>query len=178
MPHPTALTRDGTEPNRAGRPGVSKAMRRLLDEGAQFVDDTAELSPADLRGWSNRLSHLALELADCVEAPARNRVMEVLSSPGLPDDENALLGLRISVAGASTAQLGEETGVSGRTIERIEAGNGCQVNVAYRIAGRFALSTSELFGRGSGDSLTCRTVAGLREAMTTRSSTRLRGRGR
>jgi DNA-binding XRE family transcriptional regulator len=150
-------------------------MQRVLDEGAQFVDVDADIDPQDLRGWSTRLSKLALELADCVEAPARNRVMEVLSSPGLPDDANALAGIRISVAGASASQLGDETGVSGRTIERIEAGNGCQVGVAYRVAGRFALSTSELFEHGRGDSLTCRTVAGLREAMTTPSSTRLRG---
>lgn len=166
MVQPTPLTRDGSAPNSAGRPGVSAAMRRLLDDGLRFTDTEAELDPEEMRSWRTRLSQLSADLADCVEAPMRNRVMELLSASWVPDDENALCALRLSLAGASPAQLGEVVGISGRTIERIESGKACQVRIAWRLAEHFTLSTTELFGGlHDGEGRRCRTVADLREEM-------------
>ncbi len=162
------LTRDGAEPNPAGRAGVSAAMRRLLDEGVRFTDVDADLDPEKLRSWTARLRELSSNLADCVEAPARNRVMELLSTSWTEDDANAVRVLRSNLNGASPAQFGEVVGVSGRTIERIESGKACQVRIAHRIATHYALRVSELF-----DSDHCaRTVGELRDAMLTPSSTR------
>jgi hypothetical protein len=132
--HPTPLTRTGTEPNRGGREAVAAAMGRLLDDGQQFAAPDAELDPEELRSWARRLHELARDLADCVEAPARNRVMEVLASTRVSDETNALLALLIDVAGASYEQLGIEVGLSGRTIERIEDGDGCRVKAAKKLA--------------------------------------------
>ena len=168
MDQPTPLTRDGVEPNRAGRLGVSAAMRRLLDDGQRFTDVEIELDPEELRSWTMRLSQLSADLADCVEAPVRNRIMELLSASWVPDDENALRVLRFNIVGASAAQLGEAVGVSGRTIERIESGKSCQMRVAWRLAQFFTLRNSELFGgRHSDDRRRCRTVADLRDEMLT-----------
>jgi hypothetical protein len=55
--------------------------------------------------------------------------------------------------------------VAAPTIERVEDGTGCQVRVAKAIADRFALRVTELFEHGAGDSLRCRSVGELREAM-------------
>jgi DNA-binding XRE family transcriptional regulator len=161
-----ALSKRGTEPNRAGRSGVAAAMGRLLQDGERFTDPEADIDVEDLRGWAGRLGELARDLADCVEAPLRNRVLEMLASTSVPDDLSALTALRINIAGASYGQLGEEAGVSGRTVERIEEGNGCQVGVAFKLTKRFALRTTELFTLESwGDALLCRTVGELRTAM-------------
>jgi DNA-binding XRE family transcriptional regulator len=111
------------------------------------------------------VSALASDLADCVEAPVRNRVFELLEHPALPDDAVALEMLRVNIAGASPAQLGEEVDVAGRTVARIEDGCGCHPRVANKLADRFALAVSELFGSGPGDKLQARTVAELRAAM-------------
>lgn len=166
-----ALTRDGHPVNAAGRDGVAAAMRRLLHDGAAFVDPTAKIAAADLRGWTTRLRQLSMDLADCIEAPARNRVMETLESASIGDDRNALEVLRTNVAGASPNQLGTEAGVSGRTIERIEEGLGCRVEVAWKLANHFALSTPELFhhleGPSGRDTLHARTVGDLREVLAT-----------
>jgi DNA-binding XRE family transcriptional regulator len=144
-------------------------MRRLLDEGATFADPAADIAAADLRGWAARLRQLSMDLADCVEAPARNRVMEVLESEYISDDWNALRVLRSNVAGASPAQLGAEVGIAGRTVERIEEGLGCRADIAWKLANHFALSTTELFhhleGPGGRDALRVRTVGGLREVL-------------
>lgn len=103
---PQPLTRDGAEPARAGRAGVSAAMRRLLDEGAVFCDAGHDLDIDLLRAWAARLSSLASDLSDCVEAPARNRGMETLCLPALRDDISALYALRVNVAGESARGLG------------------------------------------------------------------------
>lgn len=173
----TPLTRDGTEPNPAGRAGVSAAMRRLLEEGVRFTDVDADLDPEKLRSWTARLHELSSNLADCVEASARNRVMELLSTSWTDDDANALRVLRSNLTGASPAQLGEAVGVSGRTIERIESGKACQVGVAHRIATHFALRVTELFYSGREDRRCACTVGELREAMLTPSSTRFQAVG-
>lgn len=153
------------EPNRAGREGVAAAMARLLDDGQAFCAPDADVDVEKLRAWSTRLRGLASDLADCVEAPVRNRVIETLHSPSVPDDVPALYALRINVAGESARGLGREIDVAAPTIERVEAGAGCQVRVAKSIADRFALRVSELFDHGEGDSLRCRSVGELREAM-------------
>ncbi len=164
----TTITRSGTEPNRSGREAVAGAMRRLLEDGERFTASDSNLSPDELRSWAARLRELALDLADCVEAPARNRVMELLESVSLPDNMNAVWALRENVAGASPGQLASEVDVAGRTIERIEDGEGCQPRVAKSVADRFALSVSELFGHGTrGDALRARTVGELRAMMQT-----------
>jgi DNA-binding XRE family transcriptional regulator len=166
-----ALTREGHPVNRAGRDGVAAAMRRLLEEGTLFVDPTADVAAADLRGWTARLRQLSMDLADCIEASARNRVMETLESAHIGDDWNALHILRTSVVGASPNQLGAEVGVAGRTIERIEEGLGCRVEVAWKLANHFALGTNELFhhleGPSGRDTLHVRTVGALREVLAT-----------
>lgn len=164
---PQPLTRNGTEPNRAGRAGVASALARLLDEGRGFCEPEAEFEAEELRAWASRVRGLAGDLADCIEAPIRNRVMETLNSSSLPDELCALHALRINVAGESARGLGREIGVAAPTIERIEQGAGCQVRVAKTIADRFALRVSELFDHSGGDSLRCRSVAELREAMLT-----------
>lgn len=164
--HPHPLTRDGLEPNRAGRAGVAAAMTRLLDDGRRFCDPEADIEAEQVRSWAERLRELSLDLADCIEAPVRNRVMQVLSLPSLPDDTCALYALRLNVLGMSTRELGLECDVAGGTIDRIEDGAGCQPRVAKSIADRFALSVLELFGHEN-DSLTVRTVGQLREAMLT-----------
>jgi DNA-binding XRE family transcriptional regulator len=173
----TPLTRDGTEPRRGGREAVAAAMSRLLGEGQRYALPDADVEPEELRSWATRLQELARDLADCVEAPARNRVMEVLACTSVPDDTNALLALRINVAGASYEQLGQEVGVSGRTIERVEDGEGCRVGVAKKLADRFALRTTEFFdtGRTTGESIRCRTVGELREVMVTPRDELVRG---
>lgn len=163
MPQP--LTRNGREPNRAGREGVAASMSRLLDDGRTFCTPDAEIDPDELRAWAARLGGLAADLADCVEAPVRNRVMETLSSASVPDDVSALYALRINVVGESARGLGREIDVAAPTIERIEDGAGCQVRVAKSIADRFALRVTELFDHGDGESLRCRTVGELRSAM-------------
>jgi DNA-binding XRE family transcriptional regulator len=162
------LTKAGDKPNRAGRTGVSTAMRRLLDEGQRFTDPDAQLDPEELRSWTTRLSQLSADLADCVEAPMRNRILELLSAEWIDDDENALRVLRFNIAGASAAQLGGAIGISGRTIERIESGKSCQVRIAWKLAHYFTLRTTELFGGPhSDDRRRCRAVGDLREEMLT-----------
>ncbi|HEY6779920.1 MAG TPA: hypothetical protein VI111_03150 [Thermoleophilaceae bacterium] len=164
MSHPTALTRYGTEPKRADRATIARTLQALLDEGSRFTAVDAELDPEQLRRWARRLRELTLDLADCVEVPARNRVMEAVSSTRSLDGANAVRFLRVEVARASTAELGLAVGVSGRTVERVEAGSGCQLRVAGNISSYFALSVLELFDC---DSLSARTVGELREAMLT-----------
>lgn len=164
--NPNALTRDGLQPNRAGRDGVAAAMGRLLDEGRRFSDPRADIEVEQLRSWAERLRELSLDLADCIEAPVRNRVMQVLSMSSLPDETCSLYALRLNALGMSTRELGLECDVAGGTIDRIEAGAGCQPRVAKSIADRFALSVLELFNHDS-DNLTVRTVGELREAMVT-----------
>jgi DNA-binding XRE family transcriptional regulator len=163
---PQPLTRNGLQPNRAGREGVAASMSRLLDEGRAYCEPDADIDVDALRAWAMRLGGLASDLADCVEAPVRNRVMETLCSPSVPDDAPALLALRINVAGESARGLSREIDVAAPTIERVENGAGCQVRVAKAIADRFALRVSELFDhRGTGDSLTCRSVGELRDVL-------------
>jgi DNA-binding XRE family transcriptional regulator len=167
------LTKAGAKPNRLGRIGVSAAMERLLEEGRRFVDPASRLDPEALRSWTMRLSRLSADLADCVEAPARNRIMELLSAAWIDEEENALRVLRFNIVGASAAQLGDAVDVSGRTIERIESGRSCQVRTAWRLANYFSLRTTELFGGDAAeDRRRCRTVGDLREAMLTPASDR------
>lgn len=143
-------------------------MGRLLDEGRRFTDADAQLDPEELRSWTMRLSKLSADLADCVEAPMRNRIMELLSADWIEDSENALRVLRFNIAGASAAQLGEAVGISGRTIERIEGGKPCQVRTAWQLARYFTLRATELFGGlHADDRHRCRTVGDLREEMLT-----------
>ncbi len=162
---PQPLTRDGQQPNRAGRDAVAAAMARLLDEGRELCAAEADLDAEAIRAWSARLRGLAADLADCAEAPVRNRVMETLYSSSVPDDACALSALRINVAGASTRGLGREIDVSAPTIDRVEDGAGCQARVAKAISDRFALRVSELFHHDDGDSMRCRSVGELRDAM-------------
>src|SRR4051794_38659181 len=98
---PQPLTRGGGQPNRAGREGVAASMSRLLDDGRVFCSPGADINADELRAWAARLRGLAADLADCVEAPVRNRVMETLCSPAVPDDLSALYALRVNVAGES-----------------------------------------------------------------------------
>jgi hypothetical protein len=161
------VTRDGTEPNRAGRTGVSEAMRRLLAGGVEFCDVDADVRADDIRAWESRLRALARDLADCVEAPVRNRVMETLMSPSVPDECCALTALRMNVAGLSARGLARETGVAAPTVDRVERGGACQVRVAHALASRFGLAVWELFDDAASDMLTVRTVEDLRTALTT-----------
>jgi hypothetical protein len=161
-----ALSRHGLQVNRAGRDTASAALARQLDAGQAFTDTTAALDPEQLRAWAKRLTGLVLDLADCVEVPMRNRVMETLESTSVPDDALAVFALRINVAGESPEGLGTRAGISGRTVARIEAGDGCHVGAAKKLADEFGLRTTELFDT-SDDKTVSRTVAGLREAMTT-----------
>lgn len=161
-----AVTRDGKAPNSAGRAGVAAALERVLDEGRAFADLERPLEAAAIRSWVTRVTSLGRDLADCVEAPMRNRVMEILESSSVPDDFGALEILRINVAGASCGQFGKELGISGRTVERVESGHGCHVRVAWTIANHFALDTTEMFTHDdAGDSLRCRTVGELRHVL-------------
>jgi hypothetical protein len=141
-------------------------MGRLLDDGRRFCDPDFGIDAEQVRSSAQRLRELALDLADCVEAPVRNQVMEVLSMPSLPDDTSALYALRLNVFGMSIRELGLECDIAGGTIDRIEDGAGCHPRVAKSLADRFALSVLELFQHES-DNLIARTVGELREAMVT-----------
>ena len=138
----------------------------MLDDGQRFADPESKIEAEQVRSWARRLRELALDLADTLEAPMRNRVMEALSASSLPDDTCALYALRLNALGMSSRELGLECDIAGGTIDRLEEGAGCQARVAKSIADRFALAVTELFDHED-DSLTVRTVAELRDAMLT-----------
>lgn len=162
MSHQPAVTRLGTTPNRAGRAAVAALFAKLLSDGEAFTDPEAEVTARDVRDWAARLRNLSLDLADTIEAPARNRVLEILENPSVPDEANALDMLLLNVAGESPRGYAQEIAVNGRTVERLVEGEGCQARVALAVAEPFALAVTELFRT---ESLTVRTVGELREIL-------------
>lgn len=61
-------------------------MSRLLEDSRWLCDSVANIDAEQVRSWAARLRELALDLADCVEAPVRNRIMDLLSMPRLSGD--------------------------------------------------------------------------------------------
>lgn len=47
--HTHPMSRDGQQPNRAGRVGVSAAMGRLLDDGRRFCDVDSGIDAEQVR---------------------------------------------------------------------------------------------------------------------------------
>jgi hypothetical protein len=145
-------------------------MSRLLDDGHVFCDPASAIDAEQLRSWASRLGALARDLADCLELPTGNRVMETLySSSGVPDHANALYVLRLNVAGQSPGDFAAAAGVSWGTITSAEQGTSCRVKSAAAIADQFALGVLELFDHED-DTLTVRTVGALRDALTSRTA--------
>jgi DNA-binding XRE family transcriptional regulator len=96
--------------------------------------------------------------------------MQVLAMPSLPDETCSLYALRLNALGMSTRELGLECDVAGGTIDRIEAGAGCQPRVAKSIADRFALSVSELFNHDSDTSPCARSANSAKRCSRRRNS--------
>ena len=88
---------------------IEASLRRHLDAGNEMLDGTDQLEAGQLHAWATRTTSLARDLADCVGDPIRNRVMELLDRPTIPDDANALMVLRIT-AGLSHRALGQKAG--------------------------------------------------------------------
>lgn len=157
---------------RADRQALTRhqsALQALLAEGQRFTTTSEDpITAEELRGWSERVRFTTLALADHLEAPARAAVVVLIDNTSLADDAPALYALRTNIAGASPNQLGDEVGVNGNTIRRIEEqGMGCNPSTAKKIADRFGLRVHELFGHTeeSGDKLIGATVAQLRFAL-------------
>lgn len=157
-----ARTRTGGVPNRGGRANVAAAFGRLLKQGERFEDPEAPVSALEIREWAARVRGVADELADTIEAPVRNRVLEALESSAAPDEANALEFILINALGESSRQFGAAAGVSGPTVDRVVSGSSCQVGVAKKIADRLGLATTELFEPRT---LRVRTVADLRAVL-------------
>ena len=148
-----------------GRARHQAALATLLAEGQRFTEAPADPHTAEqLRGWLSRVQWAGRTLADYFEKPARTAVMTMLDGDGLPLDLGALEFLRANIAGASPEQLGDETGVTGQTIRRLETDTyGCNVSTAKRLADRFGLRVMELFDEsGPRESFRPRSVGVLR----------------
>lgn len=147
---------------------VSEALVRQLSAGEKFADPDAEIDVDQLLGWGQRIHGLAKDLADCVRAPMRNRVIETLQLPSVPDDANALMLFRLNILGMSDRALAEDLDVSAPTISRLQSPDGgCNVGTAKKVADRFALTVTEMFDHEDEDvrGLQVRTAAGLRHEL-------------
>lgn len=145
---------------------IEASLRRHLDAGNEMLDGTDQLEAGQLHAWATRTTSLARDLADCVGDPIRNRVMELLDRPTIPDDANALMVLRIT-AGLSHRALGQKAGPSYPTISRLEEGGSCNVATAKDLADEWHLEVTELFDAFSpGERLSVHSVEQLREQMT------------
>lgn len=152
----------------AARARLQTTLTALLNEGGRFTSAVADpLTAEELRGWVSRINQTTRLLADHLEAPARAAVMAMLDHDGIADDAPALVTLRLNIAGASFNQFGEEVGVNGNTIRRLEdQGLGCVPSTARKIADRYGLRVHELFvHQGNADKLTGATVGHVRQAL-------------
>jgi DNA-binding XRE family transcriptional regulator len=137
----------------AGRERLQRGLRTLLDEGGKFADsEPGVVQATELRGWLVRIGHVGRALTDHFEAPARAAVLELLEHDGVAGDGNALTLLRENIAGASLNQLGDEVGLNGNTLRRIEQERAsCYPNSAKKLADRFGLRVLELFAHTAGE---------------------------
>jgi DNA-binding XRE family transcriptional regulator len=146
-----------------------QALQALLVEGERFTTAiTDPITAEELRGWTRRVHFITAALADYLDAPARAAVIELIDGTSLADGTPALYALRTNIAGASPNQLGDEVGVNGNTIRRIEEQRmGCNPSTAKKLADRFGLRVHELFGHeeDAGDKLIGATVGQLRLAL-------------
>jgi DNA-binding XRE family transcriptional regulator len=148
---------------------LQKTLQALLAEGQRFTTVLSDpITAEELRGWAERVRFATLGLADHLEAPARAAVLTLIDHTSVGDDVPALYALRTNIAGASPNQLGDEVGVNGNTIRRIEEQRmGCNPSTAKKLADRFGLRVHELFSHDEdhGDKLVGVTVAQLRLAL-------------
>lgn len=144
---------------------IEETLRRHLEAGQAMLDEDSALEAGQLHAWATRTASLARDLADCVGDPVRNRIIELLDKPTIPDDANALMVLRIT-DGLSHRALGAKAGPSYPTISRLEEGGGCNVATAKVLADVWHLHVTELFDAFSpGERLTVHTVEELRAQM-------------
>ena len=74
--------------------------------------------------------------------------------------------MRIGIAGCSPNQLGEEVGLAGNTIRRLEEpGTSCNASTAKKLSDRFGLRVLELFTIRGEDELVLASIGELRLAL-------------
>jgi hypothetical protein len=116
----------------------------------------------------SRIHHTTRVLADHLKAPARAAVTDPLDHDAIGDKAPALATLWINIAGASFNQFGDELGVAGNTIRRLEDQSlGRGPATAKKIANRYGLRVHELFVHGDAgvDKLTGATIGHVRQSL-------------
>jgi DNA-binding XRE family transcriptional regulator len=146
---------------------LQTALASLLRQGQRFTSAAPDPACAtDLRGWLDRTQHVARSLADHLKAPARAAVVALVEHPTLDEDACALSALRVNIAGCSPNQLGDEVGLTGNTIRRLEDREAsCNPSTAKKLADRFGLGVLELFTLRDDDDLFLATIGELRTAL-------------